>query len=63
MDETSSVRIIRSPSLCWWAFSGTEHPDNTSNVHDVRLRDGDDNWNNKDNNNSGVLPFRAFGGS
>jgi hypothetical protein len=43
-----------------WSWSCTEDRDNPNNVRAVRLSDGNDDWNIKDNNRLGVLPFRFF---
>jgi len=65
MNEQSFVTTKRSPSKCTgsanarWSWSCTEDRDNPSNVRAVRLSDGNDDWNNKDNNRLGVLPFRV----
>ena len=39
--------------------SSSSHPDNPNNVRIADFRDGDDNWNNKDNTRAPSLLVRA----
>lgn len=41
-----------------WYWSSTENRDNSSNVWNVRLSDGNDDWNHKDNNRLSCRPVR-----